>query len=328
LASGLFFASIAACSSAQSGSGGPDSSTGTDSEADTSVHDSSANDASEGGSLTDAGADSSADSGRNDGDASGGDASDGGQIDFDGSDGSVTDTGTADNYVPLGDGGPSLCNNEGGAFLFCDGFEDTNLSDHWTQTNYANAAPPQADSVHFYRGTHALHARTFAVGDAGGPAYANVQKLASSGSWAAHFFTRFFVYQPSPIPPSAEGFLDLVSTTSPYPGIELLSNPGGGLAAFTYTTSMNQAWTTDAGADLALDQWVCFEFEVDTFNGVSHAYMNDVEITALAGTNLQLPSLGNVSVGMGFFSPVVGQGQEDAWIDEVAVSTSRIGCSN
>ncbi len=31
---------------------------------------------------------------------------------------------------------------------------------------------------------------------------------------------------------------------------------------------------------------------------------------------------------MGFFTPVVGQGQQDAWIDEVAVSTSHIGCAN
>ncbi|HTQ46310.1 MAG TPA: hypothetical protein VMI75_26320 [Polyangiaceae bacterium] len=241
-------------------------------------------------------------------------------------DGGVSDGNTAD--VPLGEGGASLC-NDGGAFLFCDGFEDTNLSDNWSQTQYANAPPPQADSVHYYRGTHALHARTYAVVDAGAAAYSTIQKLASSGSWPAHFFTRLFVYQPSPSPPSPEGLLDLINTTSPYAGIELISNPlgpSGGLATFTYNTSTDQGWPSDAG--LALDQWVCFEVEVDTFNSVSHVYMNGVEVTALAGMKLGLPALGNVSVGMSFFSPIAGQKEEDSWIDEVAVSTSRIGCSN
>ncbi len=249
-------------------------------------------------------------------------------------DGGVSDSGAADSSVPLGEGGASRC-NAGGAFLFCDGFEDTTLSDNWSQTQYDNAPPPQADSVHYYRGTHALHARTFAVVDAGVSAYSTVQKLASSGSWPAHFFTRMFVYQPSPSPPSPEGLMDLINTGSPYPGIELISNaagpsggsvPSGGLATFTYDTSMDQSRTSDAG--LPLDQWVCFEVEVDTFNSVSRVYMNDVEIAALALTKLALPALGNVSVGMSFFSPIAGQGQEDAWIDEVAVSTSRIGCSN
>jgi hypothetical protein len=285
LAFGLFVASAAACSSAQSQD--HSSGVGSDSGADSSV-----SHGSEAGSDT--GADSSVDSG------------------------------TADSMVPLGEGGPSLCNH-GGAFLFCDGFEDTNLSDNWSQPSYGNAPPPQADSVHYYRGTHALHARTYAVADAGTSAYSTVQKLASSG-WPAHVFTRLFVYQPSPNPPSPEGFLDLINTSSPYAGIELLSNPSGGLATFTYNTSKDQGWTSDAG--LPLDEWVCFEVEVDTFNSVSHVYMNDVEMTALAGTKLALPALGNVSVGMSFFSAAAGQGQEDAWIDEVAVSTSRIGCSN
>jgi hypothetical protein len=277
---GLFFASIAACSSSQSqdhsGTGGPDS---------------AVRDASEAGSPT-------------------------------GADGGVTDGSTAD--VPLGEGGVSLCS--GGGFLFCDGFEDTTLSDNWSQPQYGNAPAPQADSVHYYRGTHALHARTYAIVEAGVPAYSTVQKLASSGAWPSHFFTRLFVYQPSPSPPSPEGLLDLLNAGSPYPGIELLSNPSGGLATFTYNTSKNQSWNSDAGG-LPLDAWVCFEVEVDTFNGVSHVYMNDGEITALAGKNLALPALGNVSVGMSFFSPTAGQGQQDAWIDEVAVSTSRIGCS-
>jgi hypothetical protein len=55
---------------------------------------------------------------------------------------------------------------------------------------------------------------------------------------------------------------------------------------------------------------------------------NDVEITALAGTNLALPGLGDVKVRLSFFSLTADQGQQDAWIDEVAVISSRIGCSS
>jgi hypothetical protein len=300
-ASGLFFASIAACGNAQS-------------------NDHSANGAPDSSTSTDARADSSVDSG-----GGGGDASDGGVTDSGVTDSGVTDS-AADNYIPLGDGGPSLC-TDGGAFLFCDGFEDTKLSDNWTQPIYGNAPPPQSDSVHYYRGTHALHARTYAAVDAGVATYSMIHKIASSGTWGSHFFTRFFVYQPSPDPPAPETVLDLVGASDPYAGMSLVSNPSGGFAAFTFNTSMDHGWTSDAGG-LPLDQWVCFEVEVDTFNSVWHMYMSDVEITALAGSNLGLSSLGNVIVGMGFYSPVAGQAQNDAWIDEVAVSTSRIGCSN
>jgi hypothetical protein len=66
---------------------------------------------------------------------------------------------------------------------------------------------------------------------------------------------------------------------------------------------------------------------VDTIAETEHVYMNDTEVTDLMRTALTLPQLGNTSVGLSFFQ-ANAQGAVDAWIDEVAVNSARIGCAN
>ena len=196
---------------------------------------------------------------------------------------------------------------------------------NWTQIQ-SSAGQVSEDSVHVYRGAKALHANLYAVAEAGSQAWAYVSKYGMQ-PWPTHVFTRLFAYIPSPSQPSIEGMLDLVHNGSPFTGLELRVVPSNAtLGMETFNTGADQSWqSVDASA--ALDQWVCFEVEVDTAAETSHLYVNDTEVTDLAQSNLGLQQLGITNVGLTLPSGNV-QGTSDAWIDEVAVDSARIGCTN
>jgi hypothetical protein len=256
-------------------------------------------------SPSNAGADATSDSG----DESSDDSGDAGELGDSGDSGQVGDSGP-----------PSLCP---GSFLFCDGFEQGLTKWNGIQSS---AGQVSVDSIHVYRGAKALHANLYAVAEAGAQAWAYASKYGTV-PWPSHVFTRLFAYAPSPSQPSIEGLLDLVQNGSPYQGLELRLAPSNAAVAMeTFNTGADKTWQS-ADASAALDQWVCFEVEVDTNAGTSHLYMNDVEITELAQSNLGLPQLGITNVGLTLPAGNV-QGASDAWIDEVAVDSARIGCTH
>jgi hypothetical protein len=218
-------------------------------------------------------------------------------------------------------GGASLC---GASAIFCDGFEGSLSS--WSQS-YVQGGQVTIDTAHAFRGQSALRAHVDALSAGGATAAAMMQHVQSLPS---HVFVRFFAYQPSPHPPSPANLLDVDQQGAPYAGIGLLTDPpSGALAMNTFNTGGKsgpvETWAS-GGATTSLGQWTCFELELDTVAQTSHLYMNGSEVVDLAHTDLGLPSLGIVGVGLSFYlaSP---QDAQDAWIDEVEVSGSRIGCT-
>jgi hypothetical protein len=237
----------------------------------------------------------------------------------DASDVEVTDA-SADADAPFdapADANPSLCD---GGFLFCDGFEQGLVN--WS--TQAVGGTPTIDSSHVYRGTKALRAHINAVQTAGTTVEATAQH---SQSWPSHVFARFFAYAPSPWAPSPGALLNLLQNGAPNAGIQLFLNSTTPYVSMTtYNVAQPMTWYSATGK-APLDQWVCFEVEVDVSgNGHSHAFMNDTEVTDLAQNNLGLPALGILGVGLGFFQSNV-QNAEDVWIDEVAVDTKTVGCA-
>jgi hypothetical protein len=208
-----------------------------------------------------------------------------------------------------------------GPYVFCDGFERGFVN--WSSRDISGGTLT-IDSAHVYRGAYALHAHVDAVVEAGATAAALIHRFQE---WPTHLFARFFAYQPSPRAPSQANYADLVGLSSPYSGVALsIDPPGGDLAMNTFSTGLDQVWESDAGV-MAMDQWVCFEVDVDTLSETSHLYVNDVEVADMSEGMLALPGLGNLGVGLSFYLPNT-QSFQDAWIDEVAVSASRIGCAD
>jgi hypothetical protein len=231
---------------------------------------------------------------------------------------SRSDASDAPSPPDANDAGAAPCSD--GGFVFCDGFEQGIT--HWTQTTVSGGTVT-VDSTHVHRGTHALHAHLEPITEAGTGAYAYVQQIQT---WPNHVFARFFAYQPSPLPPSPGNLIELLQASSPYAGIQVVINPpSGSLAMDTWGTGQDQGWDSDSGAT-TMDEWMCFEVEVDSTAETSHLYLNGTEVTDLDQTNLGLPQLGNLGVGLSFYKPSL-QGAADTWIDDVAVSGTRIGCA-
>jgi hypothetical protein len=214
-----------------------------------------------------------------------------------------------------GDAGPCA------GYVFCDGFEQG--FDNWS-SELLIGGTLTIDSTHVYRGSYALHSHIDPIVDAGGYSSALVQRYQT---WPTHLFARFFAYQPSPRAPSPVNYADIGGLNSPYPGIALSTDPpDGDLSMNTFSTGEDQTWESDGGV-MPMDQWVCFELDLDTLSETSLLYVNDVEVTDMSRGLLDLPQLGILGVGLTFNLPNV-QPAQDAWIDEVAVSTSRIGCTD
>jgi hypothetical protein len=235
----------------------------------------------------------------------------------------VSQDSPADSSADAGEAGPDAeagppppyCGD--GGLLFCDGFE--NGLTPWSGT-FVTLGSLAIDTTHVHAGSHALVSHTNAEFD-GGAAYAAQVQIVQS--WPAHLFTRFFVYEPSPAPPSTANLLDLDENFSPYGGLAFNATPSG-LSMNSFNTGSDAVWASDGGT--TLDDWVCFELELDTIQGASHLYMNDVEVTDLAQTNVNVGQIGIIGVGLTFYLPDP-QGGQTMWFDDVAVNGSRIGCS-
>jgi hypothetical protein len=215
--------------------------------------------------------------------------------------------------------GASLCDKEN--FIFCDGFEE-GLT-RWTGIS-ASEGSPSADGIHVYRGKKALHAYVDPISANGATQYAYAQWYRPQ-PLPSQFFTRFFAYVPSPMAPSPAGLINIMQNGGAYGGIELLLAPTAALSVKTYNTGSDQAW--QSATTSTLGDWVCFEIEIDVEAQTVHVYMNDAEVADLMMADLALPELGLVGVGLGYYEAKV-QASEDAWIDEVAVNGTRIGCTH
>ena len=218
---------------------------------------------------------------------------------------------TADAGPEGGAGGPSLC--DASSFVFCDGLENG-----FGATAVANGGgAPTLDSRHVYRGQFALLS-TMPATTVGSSMTA---QILASQSWPAHLFVRFFAYLPSPWPVGADLFTALDGTNN---GVALyLTENDAALSIINFGPSTNGIAISSTRAPLA--QWVCFEMEVDSTGRDVNVWMNGSAVGDLSGsTPIGDPQL--LSVGLLYDKPSAIWPAYDAWFDEFAVDTSRIGC--
>lgn len=204
--------------------------------------------------------------------------------------------------------------------LFCDGFEQGLGA--WPQIEQTNGTIG-LDQTHVHRGTQAVRAHVNAITQPGGnPA----ETIDHQQAWPAHYWLRFFVYVPSPVSPSnGAALLNLIQSSGANPGLQLFLTPSPAKVSMTtYNTGNDQTWSSSTTSPL--DQWVCFELEVDVQTEAVRLAMNGVDLGDVDRTGLTLPSADITKLGLGFFNPGT-QGAYDVWLDDVIVDGQPIGCT-
>lgn len=236
-----------------------------------------------------------------------------------------------------GIGGPSLCSP--GRYVICEDFEATAVGAipaGWTR--HGNAAVA-ADQV--ARGAHSLKISAAVNGER--RIYANAMAL-GSGHWGRIFYR---VQLPAPVSSDPQNMV-LHSTivalqgvgpttgSAEYRVVDTVENLQG-MHQFLYNvqpsgdefgTGSPYNWRYEAN-------WHCAEWHIDNPTQSYHFYIDGVEVTRIAldngagnynGTDIP-PIFSQVRVGWNNYQTAT-LGGFVAWVDEVALDPSRIGCGN
>jgi hypothetical protein len=239
-----------------------------------------------------------------------------------------------------GIGGGSLC--VAGRFLLCEGFEGVNVGNNtpsgWSRSGNATVADDQAA-----RGSHALKLTPVADRGYGFYNYGNSESFP-----AAHWGRVFYRVQTPPpdafvhasiaayqgdgpdIGPSTFRVVDTVKMAAPTSTHQFLYNVQiTGSSEFGKQGPYN--WMFDGN-------WHCAEWFVDGANQAYQFYFEGAEVTQMriqngagnygSGSNRSHLPMMFTDFRVGFITYQNAPPGFTAWVDEVAIDTSRIGCGN
>jgi hypothetical protein len=241
--------------------------------------------------------------------------------------------------------GASRCAQLGA--MLCEDFEAGAID---TATWSVVGTTPLIDTMEAARGSHALHIRMAPSGTsatANGASYLKNTKLfpALKGG----YYARAFIYFANlPAGPDYAHWTAFASTTS-LGEIRLsgqyqsnMSLWGVGTDSGSNTTTGTGDWTTNdndpAGSPRAVPtgEWMCLEWMHDSTNDKTTFWWDATEHASLDTTTTKhggntnpytIPDITGVWFGWQEYQPRVNSPQlYEAWIDELAVDTKRIGC--
>jgi hypothetical protein len=228
----------------------------------------------------------------------------------------ATDAGTdAATDADPGPGGPSLC--AASPFVFCDGFE----KGYGALLDNVGGGAATTDTTHVYRGTFALRSSLAATVDGGGRMAAQVEQMQT---WPPHVFVRVFAFVPTPVPPQGAGLLNYLDVTETA-GLSMYVPGSDPSSLFVSSFGVPSPNTAQALLPVALGGWICVELEVDSTTHAVNVWVDGDALNDLSET-VPVGSLGILSVGLNYDKPPAGPAYE-AWFDEAAVDTTRIGCA-
>ena len=234
-----------------------------------------------------------------------------------------------------GIGGPSLC--AGSRYVICEDFESTAVGGVPTGWTKHGDATVQADQA--ARGSHALKIGAATSGER--RIYADATKL-GSGHWGRIFYK---VQAPAPKPSSGSVIHSTLvgfqgsgpkNGDSEYRVVDTVEDSTGkhqflwnvqpsSVGEFGKGSSYN--WMYDGN-------WHCAEWHVDGPTQSYHFYIDGAEVTQIAidngAGNYNGTDIPNVfsQVRVGWYNYQSASPGFVAWIDEVAIDPSRIGCGN
>jgi len=226
---------------------------------------------------------------------------------------------------------PALC-GEGGAALFCEGFENAKLDPAWNPVSCNPATYPggnpnatgshQRDTARASSGSASWHAHVDFGPDppAGGSCQAELRRAVTFP--APDAFLRMFVYVPAGKVPFE---FNMLTDSHGFFAVGL-DYPMGPLHAGGYD-SQGSPVNGKSSTPFPTDRWVCVEWQLHQGSDASiTAWQEGVTVidrapvTVPAGTHLDRL----------FFGIYVGNAENstvDVWLDDLALSATRIGCT-
>lgn len=212
--------------------------------------------------------------------------------------------------------GSTGCSAELATAIVCDGFETD--PGPWVGRN-EHLGTVVGDGLQAARGNRSLHAQTTA-GSGHGARYIDTLGPYTSGD----LWVRAYVYIPAAAPVSDFTWLSIGESAAPYAGISLGMGTGNTIGSYS-TVSMT--YVADAALTLTRDTWTCLELHVAVSDtaGVIEIYRNGTLAASHTGLDTNPGSgFSGFGVGIDYTDPM--QAAMETWVDEVALSRSRLPC--
>jgi hypothetical protein len=222
------------------------------------------------------------------------------------------------------DGGAFSCT--GSSAILCDDFEEGTVDTSLWSTIQMGATV-SIDSTRGNAGSgHSLHAQSDPV-DAAGTAELTGM-LYHSETLPQHFFLRLFAYVPSPLPPAVQPDIFAIVQKLDVSGMQLyVQNSDLTFTSWANQPNINQS----SGTAFAPDGWRCVEWEIQESpggqaSGSMNVWLDGKPLHALTLTDVVTPQYNVLQFGIAF-GESGEQAAYDVWVDDIAVATTRIGCS-
>ena len=219
------------------------------------------------------------------------------------------------------DGGS--CGSAAGA-IFCEDFEGANAPDpqRWNPQLSIAGATLDIDKSLYHGGVQSLHAK-LAIDSAG--ATNPVAMLEHPQQFPSHFFARFFLYVNNAEVQTPEAIVNFqMHDGSAGVQVALQQNWQANLlpaVAFEFWGSTNGGF--QVSNPITYGHWECIQWEVNEATGQAIVSLDGSEALTVQVTSIAAYDV--LAVGVAF-SGTMSAGTYEAWIDDVVVGTSAIGC--
>jgi Cellulose binding domain len=230
----------------------------------------------------------------------------------------------------------SPCN----ATVFCDGFENqtgTVPSGRWSVStpDCSGTGTVSVDSAVVHTGSKSVRVN-------GGASYCNhvfIDDTADMPAAGQDVFVRFWVRHDTPLPTGHVTFLAMTDAADGGTSLRL----GGQNGALMWNRQSDDATLPDqspAGVaqsvTLPVNTWQCIEFEVNYANGDINTWVNGTSVPGLTEDGVATPNVDNQWLANHSWRPRLtdlrlgwesyASETDTLWFDDVALSSTRIGC--
>lgn len=218
--------------------------------------------------------------------------------------------------VDSGMPGETACTGALASAVICDGFETD--PGPWAGLN-VHFGTVAADSLQAQRGTHALHAQITTFSGHAARYIDTLGPFTTGDIWI-----RGSLFIPSSAVVNDFTWFSIVENMPPYHGISL--GMGSDLAVGSYST-ISSTYTSDSALTLPRDTWTCLELHIQLSATAGSVEINRGGVLGASSTGINtIPAAGFAQFSVGIDYSSAAQGATEVWIDEVALSRSRLPC--